>query len=102
MIEGRRIGVAFDMGQNRYRIVSMTMTTPATVLHTLYTIYLPRGVRLYGVTGPQLTFLPRGTASGGFRITLRAGNYFQQLTATVSGGRIRVFDTTTAPQTGAY
>lgn len=86
MAEGRRHGIVFDRVQNRYHIV---VDHPRD---TIRTVYLPQGVTLLDTTGPQLMFLPRGTASSGFRITLESGRYVQDLTATVSGGRIHIFD----------
>ena len=86
IMEGRRYGIIFEVQHNRYHIV---LDSPR---QTIRTIYLPNRVRLLEVSGPSLMFLPRGTASSGFRITLHNGPYSQQLTATVSGGRIRSFD----------
>ena len=86
MIEGRRYGVFFNITQNRYYIA---LDTPREVIRT---VYLQNGVHLRETSGPRLLFLPRGTASSGFRVTLNNGPYSQQLTATVSGGRIRIFD----------
>jgi len=84
--EGRRHGIVFERTQNRYHIV---LDHPREHIRT---VYLPNGVIFQDVTGAQLMFLPRGTASSGFTITLASGNYRQDLTATVSGGRIRVWD----------
>jgi hypothetical protein len=39
-----------------------------------------------------LIFHPRGTPTAGFRATLGLGANTQRITATVAGGRIRVFD----------
>ena len=86
IMEGRRYGIIFEVQHNRYHIV---LDSPR---QTIRTVYLQNGVRLFEVSGPSLMFLPRGTASVGFRITLHNGSYSQQLTATVSGGRIRIFD----------
>jgi len=88
IIEGRRFGVAFDLTANNYRIVAENPR------ETIRTVYFQDGVRLRYVTGARLNFLPRGTASSGFRIRLSNGDYWQQLTATVSGGRIRIFEIT--------
>jgi len=86
IIEGRRYGVFFEVTQNRYFVA---LDAPREVIRM---VYLPNGVRLHETSGPRILFLPRGTASVGFRITLHNGPYSQQLTATVSGGRIRIFD----------
>ena len=88
MIEGRRVGVIFEPGLNRYRVVSTNPTT------TLRTVYFHSGVRLRYNSFPQLHFTTRGTSSSGFTIWLYNGGYWQRLTATVAGGRIRVFDIT--------
>lgn len=84
--EGRRHGIVFERVSNRYHIV---LNHPRELIRT---VYLPRGVIIQDITANQLMFLPRGTASSGFSITLANGNYRQELTATVSGGRIRVWD----------
>ena len=86
IITGNRHGVIFEVQNNRYHVVQ---DVPRLVLRT---VYLNQGVRFLETSGVQLMFLPRGTASAGFRITLASGGYSQQLTATVSGGRIRIFD----------
>ena len=89
IIEGRRHGIVFEVENNRYRIIA---TAPE---RTIRTVYLQNGVRLVETSGDRLVFLPRGTVSGGFRINLGIGPYYQRLTATVSGGRIRIFDIST-------
>jgi len=86
IMEGRRYGVVFEVTENRYHVV---LDNPQ---ETIRTVQFQNGVQLHSTSGPRLTFTPRGTASGGFRITLHNGSYSQQLTATVSGGRIRIFD----------
>ena len=86
LITGRRHGVIFEIHQNRYHVVQYA---PRIILRT---VYFSEGISLLETSGMQLMFLPRGTASAGFRITLRNARYTQQLTATVSGGRIRIFD----------
>lgn len=87
IIEGRRWRVQFDIDQNRYRV--HPMPRPVDV----YWIYLPNGVEI-NLLRPRayIDYLPRGTASSGFSIYLRSGRYQQRLTATVSAGRIAVFD----------
>jgi len=87
IMEGRHYGIAFDVALNRYRIVV------GRARQTIRIVYLPNGVYILETSQPShLMFLPRGTATGGFRVTLTNGTYNQQLTATVSGGRIRIFD----------
>jgi len=86
IMEGRRYGIVFELANNRYRIV---LDSPR---QTIRTVYFREGIELIDVTGPQLMFLPRGTASSGFSIMLSNGTYSQELTATVSGGRVRIFD----------
>ena len=93
IIEGRRHGIVFDVENNRYRIIS---TAPERDIRV---VYLQNGVRLVETSDDRLMFLPRGTSSGGFRINLGIGSYYQRLTATVSGGRIRVFDISTTLNT---
>jgi len=84
--EGRRYGIIFEVQNNRYHVV---LNRPR---ETIRTVYFQNGVTLHETSHHSLMFLPRGTASRGFRITLHNGPYSQQLTATVSGGRIRIFD----------
>jgi Tfp pilus assembly protein FimT len=88
MMEGRRVGITFDPARNRYTIRAWTP------FEYIRTVYLQNGVELFYSTHPQLYFLPRGTASSGFSLTLNNGVYWQRITATVSGGRIRVWDIT--------
>lgn len=85
IMEGRQFGIVFEMANQRYRIVSTQPT------RTERTVYL-RGVRLDDVSAQQILFHPRGTPSAGFRAILRHGSNTQRITASVSGGRIRVFD----------
>jgi len=88
IMEGQRVGIIFEPTHNRYRLVDSS-------LQTIRTVYLQNGVTLLGtVGGNQLMFLPRGTASSGFRIILTNGSYMQHLTATVSGGRIQIGEIT--------
>jgi prepilin-type N-terminal cleavage/methylation domain-containing protein len=86
MIEGRRWGVIFDVVGNRYHIIS---TEPTTIIQT---VTLSHGVQLVETSAPIMLYLPRGTASQGFRCTLAKGRYWQRLTGTVSGGRIEIKD----------
>jgi prepilin-type N-terminal cleavage/methylation domain-containing protein len=86
IVEGRPFGVAFDRANNSYRIVS------ARPDRTIRTVALHGGVYIEDTSEDRLVFLPRGTPSVGFRVILAKGTYTQRITATVSGGRIRVFD----------
>jgi Tfp pilus assembly protein FimT len=86
IMEGRQFGIVFELANQRYRIISTQPT------RTVRTVYLHGGVRLDDVSAQQLLFHPRGTPSVGFRAILRHGSNTQRITATVSGGRIRVFD----------
>jgi len=88
IMEGQRIGIHFEPHYNRYSIIT---GAPERVIRT---VYLQNGVNLVETSAPRLMFLPRGTASAGFRITLSNGDYWQRITATVSGGRIHIFDIT--------
>jgi len=94
MMEGRRVGIQFEPRHNRYHIITLN---PATILRT---VYLENGVELYSTTGSRLMFLPRGTASAGFRIIKHNYPYWQHITATVSGGRIHVFNITRTNEPG--
>ena len=85
--EGRRHGILFEPTQNRYHII---LTNPT---ENIRTVNLPSGVIFQDIVGGSVvTFLPRGTSSGGFTITLANSNYRQNLTVGVSGGRVRVWD----------
>ncbi|MCL2202665.1 MAG: GspH/FimT family pseudopilin [Defluviitaleaceae bacterium] len=86
IIEGRQFGIAFDVAQNRYRIISTVPT------RTVRTVYVQGGATLLETSAPRLLFHPRGTPTAGFRITMAKGTDTQRITASVSGGRIRVFD----------
>jgi prepilin-type N-terminal cleavage/methylation domain-containing protein len=86
IIEGKRWGIVFDIRGNQYHIVS---TGPTQIEKT---VSLQNGVKLGESSDVALYYLPRGTASQGFRVTLGRGAYWQPLTATVSGGRIEIKD----------
>jgi len=88
MMEGRRVGINFSPAHNRYTILARAP------FEEIRTVYLQNGVQLFYATHDELMFLPRGTASSGFSLTLNNGVYWQRITATVSGGRIRVWDIT--------
>ena len=89
LIEGRRWRVNFDIENNRYFVHPMPRAFGADV----YTVYLPRGVEIIRFAPRSfLEYLPRGTATTGFSVVLRSGRYQQQLTATVSAGRIEIKD----------
>jgi hypothetical protein len=83
MIEGRRWGILFDSNGNQYHVIS---TGPTQIEKTVPL----QGVSLVETSAPIMLYLPRGTASQGFRVTLAKGRYWQRLTATVSGGRIEI------------
>ncbi|MCL2386437.1 MAG: GspH/FimT family pseudopilin [Defluviitaleaceae bacterium] len=87
IMEGRRIGVHFDVLYNRYHIIDRHSTV-------LRTVYLPDGVNLLAVNydNQRLMYLPRGTASQAGTIALRKGRYHQEITTTVSGGQVRIHD----------
>jgi len=89
LIEGRRWRVNFDIENNRYFIHPL----PRSFGDHAYIVYLPRGVEIEGFAPRSfLEYLPRGTPTSGFSLVLRSGSYQQQLTATVSGGRIAIWD----------
>ena len=95
MTEGIRYFVHFEPSQNRYHI----MRYPNRLVRTAY---VQNGVNLFNnnFTNNRLIFLPRGTASMGGTIILNNPPYWQHITATVSGGRIRVFEPTRTNQQG--
>ena len=84
MIEGRRWGILFNRRDSEYIIYHLD---PRTVYKT---VKLSNGVEIREFSAPDMVYLPRGTGSHGFRIWLAKGNYWQRLTATVSGGRVAV------------
>ena len=88
LIEGRRWRIQFYKDFNRYSIHSV----PRSLAEHIYTVYLPRGVEIDFLTHHHLDYLPRGTVSSGFSIHLRSRQYVQRLTATVSAGRIAIFE----------
>jgi len=92
VIEGRRWRINFDTENHRYFIHSV----PRSLAENIYTVYLPKGIEIHYIAAPgsrtYLEYLPRGTVSSGFRVDLRSGPYVQRLTATVSAGRIAIFD----------
>jgi Tfp pilus assembly protein FimT len=89
IMEGRQFGVHLEPRYNRYHIV----TTNPLVFHR--TVYFQNGVRLISTNHPsnRVTFLPRGTGVAG-TIILSNGNYFKNITTTVSGGHVRLHDIT--------
>ena len=88
VMEGRRVGINFNPANNSYSIMTQNPTT------TIRTVYLQNGVVLVETSHDQLMFLPRGTASSAFRITLNNAGYWQRITATLSGGQVRIHDIT--------
>lgn len=91
--EGRQFGIVFEIVNNRYRIIhQINPTAPNPVFHTLRTVQVSGGARLVATSADRLVFHPRGTPSAGFSALLGYGSNTQRITATVSGGRILVFD----------
>lgn len=89
LIGGRQYGVLFEPAHNRYRVMAFFPE------EEIRAVYFSDGVRLRFSTEPVLRFHTRGTSTGGFRIRLSNGRYWQELTSTVSGGRIEIFAITT-------
>jgi type II secretory pathway pseudopilin PulG len=93
IMEGRRIGVHFNIADNSYSVVAAVSPTRVTALRT---IHFPDGVDLASVSGNldnRIMFLPRGTAVPG-TILLRNGVYEQRITTTLGGGRVHIFPIT--------
>lgn len=86
IIEGRSFGIVFELANNRYRVVS---SRPE---RTVQSVQLPASVSLMEVSAQRIMFHPHGTPTAALRVILSQGNNTQRITATVSGGRIRVFD----------
>lgn len=86
IMEGRRVGIFFEPSRNRYTLITQRPFS------TIRTVYFQNGIHLVETSHPQLMFLPRGTASSAFRITLNNGIYSQRITATLSGGQVRIHD----------
>lgn len=89
LIGGQMYWVEFNRFDNMYRV----MTMPNEEIRR---VYFQDGVRMVYVSVEnfsQLRFHPRGTATGGFRVRLEHGRYSRDLTATVSGGRVRIQET---------
>ena len=86
IMEGRRVGIFFEPAFNRYTLITQSPFS------TIRTVYLQDGVVLEETSHPRLMFLPRGTASSAFRITLNNDMYTQRITATLGGGQVRIHD----------
>ncbi len=91
MIEGREW--ALVISSDSYRIARQE--PPSGIMQSEKTVNLEDGVRFSDAkfSGDNLlnvVYFPRGTISEGFTATLQKGRYYQQLTATVSGGRIKI------------
>jgi len=90
VIDGEVIEVLFEPAHNRYRL------RVAYGFREIRRVYFQNGIELEyasDINNRQLHFHPRGTASSGFRVRLTNGWYSRDLTATVSGGRIEIYDT---------
>ncbi|MDR0272192.1 MAG: GspH/FimT family protein [Clostridiales bacterium] len=88
VMEGRRIGVIFEISQNRYHLV---VDNPRTIIRT---VNFKDGVRFANptsYTGNSVYYLPRGTATPG-TVELINGNYYRRITTTLSGGQVRLHD----------
>ncbi len=87
MIDGRRWSVMFS--DDFYEVLKSEPSGPMTSVRR---VNLTDGVVFVGINTPDVVYLPRGTVSSGFSVYLGKGRNYQQLTATVSGGRIEVKD----------
>jgi prepilin-type N-terminal cleavage/methylation domain-containing protein len=87
IMEGHKFGIEF--ASNSYKVVTLGVRMEHVELKT---VELPDGVRFIRYTEPFLYYLPRGTISEGSRILLNKGRYNQELTTTLSGGRVRIWD----------
>jgi len=90
LVEGRAYHITFDAVGNFY--VINLMDSEVAGMGT--TVFLPNGVTIHTPPttsdGTTIHYTERGTPGRGFTIVLRSGRYQQQLTRTVSGGRIEV------------
>lgn len=84
MIEGRRWGVLFDVKANRYALYHKDP------YETVKTVTLTNNVQLREANKPYMEYLPRGTGTHGMTIALSKGNFWQNLTTGVSGGRVEI------------
>lgn len=87
VMEGQRVEVRFEPTQNRYHLITLSPTT------TLRTVYFQNGVNLRSTTYPgnRMWYLPRATTGPqAGTIVLTNGRYWQELTTTVSGGRVEI------------
>jgi prepilin-type N-terminal cleavage/methylation domain-containing protein len=89
MIEGHTFGIKFYYTEGYYSIYHLGARMP---LKEVKLVKLPKGVSFQRQPPIDLHYLPRGTLSAGFTIALRTENYIQELTGTVSGGRIKIQD----------
>jgi Tfp pilus assembly protein FimT len=89
VMEGRRVHVIFRPSSNSYQIYKRR-----PYIYIIRTVYLENGVNLVGTSFPgtphRINYLPRGTASAAGTITLSRGRYLQDITTTVSGGRVEI------------
>jgi hypothetical protein len=84
IIEGKRWGITFDIAENTYYVVSID---PRVIEKT---VVLPGGAVLLDINRADVVYLPRGTVSSPFTLTLTKGGYQQQLTAMLGAGRIEI------------
>ena len=83
IIEGRNFGLFFH--QDSYTISELE---PNKI--DIKTVMLPDGVLFQVLMIPRVYFLPRGTISTGFSVTLEKGRFFQEITGLPSSGRIDI------------
>jgi len=85
IIEGRRIEVRI----NRYHYV-IRYVNPGGVFGEIRTVYFQNGVHIRQTNTNSIGFLPRGTVGGSGTLSLANARYEQNLTITVSGGRVEI------------
>jgi prepilin-type N-terminal cleavage/methylation domain-containing protein len=90
IIEGHDYGVIFTAGS--YMVFTVDEINSDLIKSD---VGLPDGVSFMHAPPARVHYLPRGTISDGFTVTLRTKRYKQELTGVPSGGRIKITDVST-------
>jgi len=95
IMEGRRVGIQFELAENRYHIIEARFTASAEPFDIIRTVQFENGVTLAHTNAPiPFFFLPRGTRTPGdaFNVALEGINRrnWRRITVTVGGGRAEI------------
>ena len=88
VIDGQQVNLLFDFRANMYRILLVSCGTEVR------RVYFQNGVRIRFTTDMTTTktFHPRGTIGNPLTMRLVTSRYYQELTTTISGGRVAIRD----------